>query len=96
MMQHPKFRDADLSRLQISGVGGAPCALAILEGWLARGVKLVQGWGMTETSPAGTMLDAADADPQGRLGRQGDDAHRDPHRRRPRQRRSPQARSASC
>src|SRR6185503_11368391 len=61
MMQHPKFRDADLSRLQISGVGGAPCALAILEGWLARGVKLVQGWGMTETSPAGTMLDAADA-----------------------------------
>ena len=61
MMQHPKFRDADLSRLKISGVGGAPCALAILEGWAARGVALVQGWGMTETSPAGTMLDAADA-----------------------------------
>jgi fatty-acyl-CoA synthase len=61
MMQHPKFRTADLSRLEIAGVGGAPCALAILEGWSARGVPLVQGWGMTETSPAGTMLDAADA-----------------------------------
>src|SRR6266436_814822 len=61
MMQHPKFQGADLSRLRVSGVGGAPCALAILEGWAARGVPLVQGWGMTETSPAGTMLDAADA-----------------------------------
>jgi fatty-acyl-CoA synthase len=61
MMQHPKFQRADLSRLQIAGVGGAPCALSILEGWSARGIPLVQGWGMTETSPAGTMLDAADA-----------------------------------
>ena len=61
MMQHPKFQGADLSRLKIAGVGGAPCALAILEGWSNRGVPLVQGWGMTETSPAGTMLDAADA-----------------------------------
>jgi fatty-acyl-CoA synthase len=61
MMQHPKFQGADLSRLRIAGVGGAPCALAILETWVARGVPLVQGWGMTETSPAGTMLDAADA-----------------------------------
>ncbi|MFI4998625.1 MAG: long-chain fatty acid--CoA ligase [Reyranellales bacterium] len=61
MMQHPKFQGADLSRLVIAGVGGAPCALSILEGWTARGVPLVQGWGMTETSPAGTMLDAADA-----------------------------------
>jgi len=61
MMQHPKFQGADLSRLQIAGVGGAPCALSILEGWSARGIPLVQGWGMTETSPAGTMLDAADA-----------------------------------
>jgi fatty-acyl-CoA synthase len=61
MMQHPKFAEADLSRLRIAGVGGAPCALSILETWTARGVPLVQGWGMTETSPAGTMLDAADA-----------------------------------
>ena len=25
-----------------------------------RGVPLIQGWGMTETSPGGTLLDAAD------------------------------------
>ena len=61
MMQHPKFQGADLSRLRIAGVGGAPCALSILETWTGRGVPLVQGWGMTETSPAGTMLDATDA-----------------------------------
>ena len=61
MMQHPKFQSTDLSRLQVAGVGGAPCALSILETWTGRGVRLAQGWGMTETSPAGTMLDPADA-----------------------------------
>jgi fatty-acyl-CoA synthase len=61
MMQHPAFAGADLSRLRIAGVGGAPCALAILEAWAARGVPLVQGYGMTETSPGTAMLDAADA-----------------------------------
>jgi len=42
MMQHPKFPGADLSRLRIAGVGGAPCALAILEAVSARGVPLVR------------------------------------------------------
>jgi fatty-acyl-CoA synthase len=61
MMQHPDFETTDLSRLRIAGVGGAPCALAILETWASRGVEIVQGYGMTETSPGCTMLDAADA-----------------------------------
>ncbi len=60
MMQHPDFAATDLSRLQAAGVGGAPCAEAILTGWIDRGVSLLQGWGMTETSPGGTMLDAED------------------------------------
>ncbi len=60
MMQHPDFETTDLSGLKNAGVGGAPCAEAILQGWLGRGVPLVQGWGMTETSPGGTALDAAD------------------------------------
>ena len=38
MMQHPNFASTDLSRVQIAGVGGAPCAEAILKGWLDRGV----------------------------------------------------------
>ncbi|MBF2755366.1 MAG: long-chain fatty acid--CoA ligase [Gammaproteobacteria bacterium AqS3] len=61
MMQHPDFAATDLSRLKVAGVGGAPCAEAILKTWQDRGVALVQGWGMTETSPGGTCLDAVDA-----------------------------------
>ena len=61
MMQHPDFDDTDLSRLRIAGVGGAPCALAIMERWMERGVLLAQGFGMTETSPACIFLDPGDA-----------------------------------
>ena len=61
MMHHPDFAQTDLSRLRIAGVGGAPCALAILEAWAGRGVSIMQGFGMTETSPACIFLDAGDA-----------------------------------
>jgi fatty-acyl-CoA synthase len=61
MMQHPDFADTDLSRLRIAGVGGAPCALTIMETWMERGVLLSQGFGMTETSPACIFLDPGDS-----------------------------------
>ncbi|MAT04101.1 MAG: acid--CoA ligase, partial [Acidimicrobiaceae bacterium] len=61
MMQHPDFTTTDLSRLRIAGVGGAPCALTIMETWMERGVLLSQGFGMTETSPAAIFLDPGDA-----------------------------------
>lgn len=61
MMQHPAFASTDLSRLRIAGVGGAPCALAIMEAWTARGVDLAQGYGMTESSPGALLLDPGDA-----------------------------------
>ena len=61
MLQHPDFATTDLTRLQIAGVGGAPCAQAILQGWSDRDVAMTQGWGMTETSPGGIGLDANDA-----------------------------------
>ncbi|MBN4047587.1 long-chain fatty acid--CoA ligase [Acidimicrobiaceae bacterium AH-315-P05] len=60
MMQHPDFATTDLSRLQIAGVGGAPCALTIMEAWTERGVPLLQGFGMTETSPAAIFLDSGE------------------------------------
>ena len=82
MMQHPKFQSADLSRLRISGVGGAPCALAILEGWQARGVRADPGLGHDRDQPGRHDARCRRRDPQGGLGRQGDDAHRDPRRRR--------------
>ena len=62
MMNHPDFDKTDLSRLKVAGIGGAPCAEAILRTWSDRGVSMTQGWGMTETSPGGIGLDAADAE----------------------------------
>jgi len=61
MIQHPDFATTDLSRLRSAGVGGAPCALSIMQAWADRGVRLMQGFGMTETSPACIFLDPADA-----------------------------------
>jgi fatty-acyl-CoA synthase len=61
MAQHPEFPTTDLSRLRSAGVGGAPCALSLLQAWAGRGVRLTQGFGMTETSPACIFLDPADS-----------------------------------
>ena len=62
MMNHPDFDKTDLSNLRIAGIGGAPCAEAILKTWSNRGVAMIQGWGMTETSPGGIGLPAEDAE----------------------------------
>ena len=62
MCQHPAFQHTDFSRLQIAGVGGAPMPVPLLKIWEARGCVLVQGYGMTETSPAVLVLDSEDAE----------------------------------
>ena len=62
MAQQPTFADTDLSRLQSAGVGGAPISTALIEAWTTRGVKLQQGYGMTETSPAVMLLRAQDCE----------------------------------
>ena len=55
----------DLRALQRVSLGGAPVPISLLEGLDRHGLTAVQGWGMTETSPVGTMcvlpseLDAA-------------------------------------
>jgi fatty-acyl-CoA synthase len=61
MLQHERFEQTDLSRLAVAGVGGAPMPVPLLEAWLARGVALNQGYGMTETSPSVLVLDRRDA-----------------------------------
>lgn len=61
MCQHEQFAHTDLSRIKVAGVGGAPMPVPLLEIWLARGVALNQGYGMTETSPAVLVLDRRDA-----------------------------------
>ena len=61
MMQHPDFNTTDFSRLVNVGVGGAPCAEIIIKTWQSKGLDVIQGWGMTETSPAGIFLAAEDS-----------------------------------
>jgi fatty-acyl-CoA synthase len=58
MSQQPDFADATFATLQMGGVGGAPCALSILQAWADKGLPIAQGFGMTETSPAVAVLDA--------------------------------------
>jgi len=61
MMQHPEFGNTDFSGLRIAGIGGAPCPVSILQTWAGRGVAIMQGFGMTETSPACIFLDPSEA-----------------------------------
>jgi fatty-acyl-CoA synthase len=51
MCEHPGWPDADLSSLTLVQYGGSPVQERVARAWLARGVRLVQGYGMTEASP---------------------------------------------
>jgi len=48
---HGRFRLADLSSLRQVIVGGAPMPRPLLETWQARGVTVLQGYGLTEAAP---------------------------------------------
>lgn len=54
--QHPKASQMDLSSLKFCGSGGAPLPAEVAQRFFAlTGCQLNEGWGMTETSPAGTF-----------------------------------------
>ncbi|MBO6775333.1 MAG: long-chain fatty acid--CoA ligase [Marinibacterium sp.] len=55
MAQHPDFATTDFSRLLRCGIGGAPTPVPLAETYVAKGISLVQGFGMSETSPAVAM-----------------------------------------
>ena len=61
LSQEPGFASADLSALRTAVVGGAPMPEALLETWKARGVPIVQGYGLTEAAPNVLCLPAEDA-----------------------------------
>jgi fatty-acyl-CoA synthase len=61
MAQEPRFADADLSSLRLAVVGGAPMPVALLDTWAARGVEIVQGYGLTEAAPNVLCLPPEDA-----------------------------------
>jgi fatty-acyl-CoA synthase len=62
MAEHPAFASADLSSLRYLLVGGAPMPEALLRRWCARGVRIVQGYGLTEAAPNVLCLPPEDAE----------------------------------
>ena len=58
LSQTDGFKEADLSHIVCLGVGGAAAPETLIETFAAKGLRLQQGWGMTETGPMGLMLSA--------------------------------------
>ena len=56
MTQHPAFATTDLASVDILVCGGAPVPEALIRIYKARGIKLCQGYGLTETAPFATFL----------------------------------------
>jgi fatty-acyl-CoA synthase len=61
MAQEPGFEAADLTSLRLAVVGGAPMPEPLLDLWSARGVDIVQGYGLTEAAPNVLCLAPEDA-----------------------------------
>jgi len=58
---HPDFEKADLARVRSWGCGGAPLADVLVERYAAKGVKVCNGYGMTETGPTAFIAMKEDA-----------------------------------
>jgi acyl-CoA synthetase (AMP-forming)/AMP-acid ligase II len=54
----PDFDSHDLSALELAVTGGAPCPLPVLEFFQGKGLPFQEGFGMTETAPLVSVLDA--------------------------------------
>jgi fatty-acyl-CoA synthase len=61
MAEQPEFATCDLTSLRLAVVGGAPMPESLLEAWHARGVGIVQGYGLTEAAPNVLCLPQEDA-----------------------------------
>ncbi|MFN3853456.1 MAG: dicarboxylate--CoA ligase PimA [Phreatobacter sp.] len=69
LINHPRFATADLSSLIYAASGGAPLPVEIARRFENRaGFRLTGGWGMTETSPAGTNVPNTGVSKPGTIG----------------------------
>ena len=59
LMAVPGFETYDISSLELAVTGGAPCPMPVLEYFQGKGVPFQEGFGLTETAPSLTLLDAA-------------------------------------
>ena len=55
MFQHLDASGADLGKLKLVTIGGSAAPRAMIERLMGMGVRVSHAWGMTETSPIGTM-----------------------------------------
>jgi fatty-acyl-CoA synthase len=55
LCESPEWADADLSSMRYVIYGGSPAVERVARAWLARGVEVLQGYGMTEAAP-GVLL----------------------------------------
>jgi fatty-acyl-CoA synthase len=60
MQQHPRWNEADFSKLRLLISGGAPCPLPVFEKFWERGVDFKTGYGLTEAGPNTFWLPQAD------------------------------------
>lgn len=58
LMSEPGFDDFDLSSLELAVSGGAPCPLPVIDFYQGKGLPFQEGFGMTETAPIVSVLDA--------------------------------------
>ncbi|MBU8536531.1 long-chain-fatty-acid--CoA ligase [Falsiroseomonas tokyonensis] len=55
LLQHMEAAGAELSTLKRVVIGGSACPRALTAAFERRGIHVVHAWGMTETSPIGTI-----------------------------------------
>ncbi len=55
MLRYVEEHDVDLSSITRIICGGSAVPLALMKAWEERGLRIIQAWGMTETSPLGSM-----------------------------------------
>jgi fatty-acyl-CoA synthase len=58
LMAVPDFDGYDLSALELAVSGGAPCPLPVIDFFQGKGLPFQEGFGMTETAPAVSILDS--------------------------------------
>ena len=56
---HPRFNELDLTHVRCWGCGGAPMPDKLIQKFAARGAKVLNGMGMTETGPTVFLMDEA-------------------------------------
>lgn len=60
LLKRPDFERAQLPSVEVCMSGGAPHPLTVMEAVAARGFTFLQGYGLTETAPGGTLMPLAD------------------------------------